>query len=182
MKVDLEHIRPGIVLVLLGLLFGITLGVSFGLSEDSFKNYIETGIAANPGAHDAQSADKIWRYAQRGHFHAAGIAAFSIGLLFLVLFSNMGRSMKSLTSLLIGCGSLYPFAWFSMFALAPSIGRSAAHSHIMTEAFTYAGVGGLLLGILLLLLSLFTGLFSERQDVRWSVDVGAGEHSEKRPN
>lgn len=154
---DLRQIRPGLVLVLLGLAFGIALGVAFGLFEETFKAFIESGIATHPSLHDAKSADKIWRYAQRGHFHAAGIAAFSIGLLFLVLFSALKPAMKSLTSTLIGLGSLYPLAWFNMFLQAPSIGRHAAHDHLLTEAFTYVGVGGLLVGMAILLVSLFLG-------------------------
>ncbi|MEZ5853646.1 MAG: hypothetical protein R3D67_02470 [Hyphomicrobiaceae bacterium] len=63
--------------------------------------------------------------------------------------------MKSVSATLIGLGSLYPLAWFSMFLLSPSLGRSAAHSHIATEAFTYVSVAGLLAGMLLLLASLF---------------------------
>jgi hypothetical protein len=160
-SINLKPIRAGLALVLLGLLFGIALGVAFGANEDAFKGFIKAGITAHPTLHDAKSADKIWRYAQRSHFHATGIGAFSIGLLFLVLFANMSHAMKSITSFLIGLGSLYPLAWFSMFVLAPSLGRHAAHDHLMTEAFTYVGVGGLGLGLLALLLSLFTGLLME---------------------
>jgi hypothetical protein len=118
---------------------------------------VSEGIAAHPEAHDANSHDKIWRYAQRAHFHSTGIAAFSIGLLLLVSLSSLSRKLKKATSLLIGLGFLYPFAWLSMFFLAPSIGRSAAHSHIITELLTYVGVGGLVIGFLLLVGNLFIG-------------------------
>jgi hypothetical protein len=154
-------IRLGLLLVLVGLLFGVGCGVGFGVQEDAFKDYIAQGIAGHPQVHDAQSADKIWRYAQRAHFHATGIAAFSIGLLLLLAGSNMATSLKKLSAVLIGLGGLYPLAWFNMFLTAPAIGRSAAHAHILTEILTYVGVGGLLLGILILLANLFLGLFSQ---------------------
>jgi hypothetical protein len=49
-----------------------------------------------------------------------------------------------------------------MFFLAPSIGRGAAHDHILTELFTFAGVGGLLAGSFILAANLFLGLFKEQ--------------------
>jgi hypothetical protein len=157
MNIHLSDVKPGLVLVLLGLAFGIALGIGFGVNEDAFKDFVSEGIAAHPEAHDANSYDKIWRYAQRAHFHSTGIAAFSIGLLLLVSLSSLSRKLKKATSLLIGLGFLYPFAWLSMFFLAPSIGRSAAHSHIITELLTYVGVGGLVIGFLLLVGNLFIG-------------------------
>jgi len=158
-----KPIKLGLALVLLGLLFGIGLGISFGVREEAFEDYIAEGIAAHPEVHDAKSADKIWRYAQRAHFHATGIAAFSIGLLLLLSGSNMVAWLKQLSAALIGLGGLYPLAWFNMFLTAPAIGRSAAHAHILTEALTYVGVGGLLLGIAILLANLFLGAFSQQR-------------------
>jgi hypothetical protein len=157
MNIHLSDVKPGLVLTLLGLAFGIALGVGFGVNEDAFKDFVSEGIAAHPEVHDAKSQDKIWRYAQRAHFHATGIAAFSIGLLLLVSLSSLSRKLKKATSLLIGLGFLYPFAWLSMFFLAPSIGRSAAHSHIVTELLTFGGVGGLVIGFLILVGNLFIG-------------------------
>jgi len=161
MNIQLSTIKPGLALVLIGLAFGIALGVGFGVSEDTFKDFVAEGIAAHPQVHDAKSQDKIWRYAQRAHFHSTGIAAFSIGLLLLVSISGMADRLKKVTSVLIGLGFLYPFAWLSMFLLAPSIGRGAAHSHIATEFFTYAGVGGLVIGFLMLVANIFFGLFTK---------------------
>ena len=128
MRIELSVIKPGLALVLLGLAFGIALGVAFGVNEDVFKDFVAQGIAAHPDIHDAKSQDKIWRYAQRAHFHSTGIAAFSIGLLLLVSLSTISHKLKKTTSVLIGLGALYPFAWLTMFLLAPSMGRSAAHS------------------------------------------------------
>ena len=161
MNNNLASIKVGLALVLLGLLFGIGLGVTFGINEVFFETYVAQGIAAHPNIHDANSAEKIWRYAQRAHFHATGIAAFSIGLLLLVSASSLKQRFKAITAVLIGLGGLYPLAWLTMFIVAPSIGRDAAHAHPVTELLTYIGVVGLLLGITILLANLFLGLFSE---------------------
>lgn len=157
----MREIRLGLFLVLLTLVFGIGLGVTFGVAEDSVKTYISSGVNAHPEVHDIKSTDKIWRYAQRAHFHATGIAAFSIGLVLLIMFSSLKPGLKTISSILIGLGGLYPLSWFSMFMLAPALGRSAAHSHIVTESLTYIGVGGLLLGIIILSASLFLNIFNE---------------------
>ena len=71
------------------------------------------------------------------------------------MLSSLKKELKKSASILIGLGGLYPLSWFTMFILAPSIGRSAAHHHLITEIFTYIGVAGLLLGIAILCANLF---------------------------
>ncbi len=159
-SIDLTPIKAGLAIVLLGLMLSIALGISFGVNEDAFKNYVAEGIAANPELHDDSSQDKIWRYAQRTHFHAGGIAAFCLGLIILVLLSDLSKRMQRRASILIGMGSIYPLAWYAMFLLAPSIGRNAAHEHILTKLITIIGVGGLLLGCFVLFANLFLGKFA----------------------
>jgi len=161
MNLHLSAIKPGLALVLFGLAFGIALGIGFGVNEDAFKYIISEGIASHPEVHDAKSQDKIWRYAQRAHFHSTGIAAFSFGLLLLASVSSMRRKVKKVTSILIGLGFLYPFSWLSMFLLEPPIGRSEAHSHLVTEMFTYFSVGGLVIGFLMLVGNIFFGFLAE---------------------
>jgi len=135
MSVELSTVRAGLAIVLLGLFFNVALGISFALNEDAYKDYVAEGIEAHPELHDDTSKDKIWRYAQRTHFHAGGVAAFSLGLIILVMFSDLPRKLQRSSSVLIGLGSFYPFAWLSMFFLAPSIGRGPAHEHILTNLF-----------------------------------------------
>ena len=159
MNRELTTVKAGLFLVMLTLIFGIGMGVVFGVNEDAVKSYITEGVAAHPDVHDDQSSGKIWRYAQRAHFHATGIAAFSIGLLLLIMHSSLGRKLKAVAAVLVGLGGVYPLAWFSMFILAPSIGRSAAHHHIVTEMFTYIGEGGFLTGISNLCANHFLGMF-----------------------
>jgi len=154
---EIQTVRIGLAIILIGLFLGVGMGISFGINEDAYKDFVAEGIAAHPTIHDENSQSKIWRYAQRAHFHSNGISAFSLGLVILVMFSAMKARMKAITAILIGLGSLYPLAWFSMFFLAPSIGRDPAHEHILTKMFTFVGVGGLLLGSILLVASLFFG-------------------------
>ncbi len=164
MSTDISAVKMGLAIVLLGLFFSVGLGISFGVNEDIYKEYVAEGVAAHPDLHDETSEDKIWRYAQRTHFHAGGIAAFCLGLIILVMFSDLPRKLQSMSSILISLGGFYPLAWLSMFYLAPAIGRGAAHEHILTKLFTIVGVGGLLIGSFFLLANLFLGLFRDRAD------------------
>jgi len=163
MPTELSAIKVGLAIVLLGLFFSVALGISFGVNEDVYKNYVAEGIAAYPEIHDEKSKDKIWRYAQRTHFHAGGVSTFCLGLIILIMLSDLRRNLKPVTSVLIGLGSFYPLAWLSMFFLAPSIGRGAAHEHILTKLFTFVGVGGILLGSFFLLANLFLGFFKDQE-------------------
>jgi hypothetical protein len=161
MEKELKTVKLGLALVLVGLLFGVGMGIFFGVNEDAYQNYIAQGIAANPEVHDAKSPEKIWRYAQRAHFHATGIAAFALGLVILVMFSTLKTIYKKASAILLGLSSFYPLSWLNMFFLAPSIGRGPAHAHILTEILAYTGVGGLLLGLFFLCANIFLGLFRE---------------------
>ncbi len=164
MSAELSRVKIGLALVLLGLFLNVSLGVTFGVNEDAYKDFIAEGIEAHPAVHDEKSQDKIWRYAQRAHFHAGGVSTFCLALIILVMFSKLTPGMKNAASILLGLGSFYPLAWLSMFFLSPSLGRDAAHEHILTETFTYIGVGGILLGSIILVGNLFFGLFGETAD------------------
>ncbi|RRJ82846.1 hypothetical protein [Aestuariirhabdus litorea] len=157
MKTNIDAVRPGVLICLLIMLFGIGLGIGFGVNEDAFKDYIAQGIAAAPQLHDGNSAGKIWRYAQRAHFHALGIAAFSLGLILVVALSSLAASLKKVTAVLISLGGLYALAWFTMFLLSPSMGRDGAHEALMTSVWIYLGVGSLTVGMLILIANLAFG-------------------------
>lgn len=161
MHEELKAVKTGLFFVMLTLVFGIGMGVIFGAAENRVHSYIAKGVDAHPELHDEFSKKKIWRFSQRAHFHATGIAAFSLGLLLLIMVSSLKRAMKTAAAFFVGLGGLYPLSWFSMFLLAPSLGRAAAHHHILTELLVYIGVGGLLLGIAILTANLFLGLFAE---------------------
>ena len=150
----LKSVQPGLALVILTLLFGIVLGITFGANEDAYQTWIADGIAAHPTLHDEHSKEEIWRFVQRAHFHAEGIAAFSLGLILVVGLSGLRARLKKISSILIGLGGFYSLAWLNAFLLAPSMGADAALESLSTQMFVYIGVGGLLSGLLILVLHL----------------------------
>ena len=157
MNENIKGVRPGLIFAMLTLLFGIGLGVSFGVNEDGFKEQIAQGVAAHPELHDANSKAKIWRYLQRAHFHAMGIGAFSLGLVILTAFTGLGERLKRVTSTLLGASGLYALGWFSMYLLAPSMGRGAAHEALVTKLLVFTGTGALLTGMIILFAHLLIG-------------------------
>lgn len=159
---SISEVRLGLLLAIATLLFGITMGIAFGVNEDGIKAGIDAGIAAHPTLHDAGSAGKIWRYAQRAHFHATGIGAFTTGLIVLTALLGLRPALKRLTAVFIGLGGSYPLGWFSMYLLSPSMGREAAHEAGITMFFIYLGTGGLLLGLAIIAAHLLTGFGGAR--------------------
>ena len=166
MKRPLENVRPGLILAGIILLFGVCMGVVFGVMEDGVKQFIVDAIAAHPELHDAQSPAKIWRWWLRAHFHAVGIAAFTLALISITEFSGLSARMKKITSILHGLGGLYAVSWFAMALLAPSLGRDAAHHALPVLLLVLVGVGSLLIGIAILFSNIIFGWFSDhRADV-----------------
>jgi hypothetical protein len=164
MSEEIKTVKIGLLLVLFGLIFGVGMGISFGIQEDRYKAFIAEGMAAYPDRHDSKSREKIWRYAQRAHFHATGIAAFSLGLLLLIMHSQLKPRVKQGAAIAIGMGSLYPLSWFTIFLLAPTLGREGAHKHVLTELLAMSGIGGLLIGIFFLITHLSFGWFQAESD------------------
>ena len=156
MFTDIGSLKLGLVLSMLTLIFGISMGILFGANEDGVQEYISEGIAAHQSLHDAGSQDKIWRYAQRAHFHATGVSAFALVLILITGFTSLSRRGKFAASTLIGVGSFYPFAWFTTFLLAPSLGRDAAHEAFVTEAITAVSIACLTVGIAMVMYGLLT--------------------------
>ena len=148
---DINSLRLGLVLAMLTLIFGVGMGVVFGTNEDGVKDYIAEGIAAHPTLHDEKSQGKIWRYAQRAHFHATGVSAFALVLILITGLARLSPRLKFGAATLIGIGSFYPMSWFSMFLLSPGMGRDVAHHALPTEIITLVSVGCLSVGILLVL-------------------------------
>ena len=156
MITDIGSLKPGLVLSMLTLILGISMGVLFGANEDGVQEYISEGIATHQSLHDQNSQSKIWRYAQRAHFHATGVAAFALVLVLITGLTSLSRRGKFVASTLIGVGSFYPFSWFSMFLLSPSLGRDGAHHAFVTESITTISVACLSVGVLLVMYGLLT--------------------------
>lgn len=158
------------ILTILSMVGGVLIAIIFGANEDFFKKKIQEGLAKNIEVQSIQTesmkieklkseAEKNWRYYQRYHFHANGIASLSLALLLFLCFIKASKNQLLFSAYLISVGGfLYPFVWLFAAIYGPEMGRDQAK-----EAFAVFGyMGGIfLLGVLLALYLAMTKPFKE---------------------
>jgi hypothetical protein len=145
------------ILTVLAMVGGVFISIMFGANEAYFENRIIQGLEKNVKVQSIQDPteksatlkkeqEKNWRYFQRYHFHATGIASLSLALLVFLAFVKASKKEILIASYMIAIGGfLYPFVWLFAGLYGPEMGRSEAK-----EAFAVLGyMGGLyLVGIL----------------------------------
>lgn len=129
----LRPVRWGILLALLGLLYGFGLGVTFGIAEDSIKSGLKDSAGAVLGQEyggDQSAADRVvsksWTYFKRAHLHAGAMGAAAIAMMLLMALGGAGR-LAPPASLGLGVGALgYPLFWMLAGIRAPGMGSTGA--------------------------------------------------------
>lgn len=128
---------------------GVFISILFGVNEELFKHKIDHDLRNNPSIQQIVSpeeqdkkikseTDKHWRYYQRYHFHATGIGAMILGLLFFLNLLQAPQNLKLTAGLMTGVGGfLYPFVWLAVALTGPVLGRSEAK-----ETFAILGYSG----------------------------------------
>lgn len=146
-----------ILLTLFAIIGGAFISILFGANEELFKKRIQDGLSKNvkiqaiadtseKEAKLKSEAEKNWRYYQRYHFHANGIASLTLAVIILLAFIEAKKTHLLLASYLVSIGGfLYPFVWLFAALYGPEMGRNEAK-----EAFAVFGyMGGVyLIGIL----------------------------------
>ena len=146
-----------ILLSIIAIIGGVFISIIFGANESFFKDRISQGLEKNIKVQsitdENKKAEKIkseqeksWRYYQRYHFHANGIASMTLGLVILLAFVKASKNKILIASYMISIGGfLYPFVWLFAAIYGPEMGRDEAK-----EAFAIFGyMGGVyLLGII----------------------------------
>lgn len=164
----LEPVRFGLLLGLLAILYGWSLGAVFGVGEDGIREgfladaeasralYLEKakGDGEAAGAAIKKMDETAWRYFLRAHLHAGGIGSIAIGGSLLLAFLSASTRLRSAASTLLGLGAVgYPVFWMLAGMRAPGLGSTAvAKEQLQWLAIPSAGallVGGILtLGLL----------------------------------
>jgi hypothetical protein len=146
-----------LLLSMIAIIGGVFISIIFGVNEDFFQNRITQGLEKNvkiqlitdeklKSEKMKSEQEKSWRYYQRYHFHANGIASMSLGLIILLAFVRASKKEILIASYMIAIGGfLYPFVWLFAALYGPEMGRSEAK-----EAFAIFGyMGGVyLLGVI----------------------------------
>ena len=104
---DFTHIRYGIAIALVAILFGGMLGLSFGCCEDSIKGNLRASADAVLDKHysgDANKAvstvSKSWVYFKRAHLHSQTMGVMAIVFALLTALLNFQPKFQLGISLL----------------------------------------------------------------------------------
>ena len=130
--IDFSHIKYGVLVAMMAILFGGSIGLSFGCCEGTIKDTLKTGAKkALSGVYkgDQAKADKVikksWLYMKRAHLHSQAMGVISIAFSLLVAWLNFPGYAQLGISLLSGLGSLgYGVFWLVSGLLAPGMGST----------------------------------------------------------
>lgn len=166
-----QHLRIsrwGLVLALLTILAGFSLGGIFGAFEDPLKanlaaraDEVRDTVYAGDTAKIKSVLDKSWSYTKRAHMHGGGIGTAALGLiLLLAALRRPTVRMRQAASLALGVGGLgYSMFWLVAAFRAPGMGGTG----LAKEALSWMAIpsaGLLILGLVgvigLTIVELFT--------------------------
>jgi hypothetical protein len=131
---NFTHIRIGLALAMVAILFGGLMGLGFGCCEDSFKDTFKANAAAVLAEKyngEQSLADKVakksWVYMKRAHLHSQTMGVISIVFSLVAAGLVFPPRLQTGISILGGLGSLgYGFFWLAAGFLAPGMGSTGA--------------------------------------------------------
>ncbi len=156
MTIDFSHIKYGVILALIAILFGGSLGLSFGCCEHSLKDYLKneaTGAITTKYKGDQAKADKVtkksWVYYKRAHLHSQTMGAIAIVFSLIVAWLGFAPKIQMGVSILSGFGSLgYGIFWLLAGSLAPSMGSTGAAKEAVGIVAQLSGASFFISGVI----------------------------------
>lgn len=132
-QVNFFHIKFGVGIAMLAILFGGSMGLSFGCCEDFYKKTFKdnaNAVLEEKYNNDKSKADKVkkksWIYMKRAHLHSLTMGVISIVLSLVVAGLAFPPSLQFTVSFLSGLGALgYGLFWMIAGFLAPGLGSTA---------------------------------------------------------
>ena len=131
---DFSHIKYGVLVAMMAILFGGVVGLSFGCCEDTIKDIFKVDaeeVLSEVYQGDQAKAEKVikksWVYMKRAHLHSQTMGIISIVFSLLVAWLGFPVLAQLVISLLSGLGSLgYGIFWLVSGFLAPGMGSTGA--------------------------------------------------------
>ncbi len=159
---DFTHIRYGIAIALVAILFGGLLGLSFGCCEDSIKGNLRASADAVLDKHYGGDANKSvstvkksWVYFKRAHLHSQTMGIIAIVFALLTALLNFQPKFQLGISLLSGLGSLgYGVFWLLAALLAPGMGSTHASKEAVSLIAQLSGGAFFVSGVALFVLAI----------------------------
>ena len=132
--IDFSHIKYGVLVAMIAILFGGVMGLSFGCCEDTIKHIFKVDAEdalSEVYQGDQAKAEKVikksWVYMKRAHLHSQTMGVISIAFSLLVAWLNFPVFAQLVVSLLSSLGSLgYGVFWLVAGFLAPGMGSTGA--------------------------------------------------------
>ncbi len=132
--INFTHIKYGVLVAVIAILFGGSMGLSFGCCEEDIKRILNSSAQESLSVKyegDQTKADKVvkksWVYMKRAHLHSQTMGVISIVFSFLVAWLSYPVKAQLTISMLSGLGSLgYGLFWMLSGFLAPGMGSTGA--------------------------------------------------------
>ncbi len=132
--IDFTHIKYGVLIAIISILFGGLMGLSFGCCEESIKTSLNSGGNAaleTKYQGDRAKMDKVvkksWVSFKRAQFHSQTMGAIAIAFSLLIAWLKFSPRLQLGISLLSGLGSLgYGVFWLLSGILAPGMGSTSS--------------------------------------------------------
>ena len=168
--IQFTHVKYGILISMIAILFGGSLGLSFGCCEKDIKDFLQANANSAPAAiYDGKEdrkegvVKKSWVYLKRAHLHSQTMGVIAISFSLLVAWLNFIPKIQFGVSLLSGVGSLgYGVFWLGAALLAPGMGST----HDAKEAVglvAQASGGAFFVAALVMFGALAYNMFSKKQ-------------------
>ena len=166
--IEFLHIKYGVLVAMMAILFGGSLGLSFGCCEDNIKDALKgnaekvlSGVYGGDQAKADQVVKKSWIYMKRAHLHSQTMGVISIAFSLLVAWLSFPARAQMGISLLSGLGSMgYGVFWLLAAYLAPGMGSTGAAKESIALIAQASGAAFFIAGV-----SLF-GLLAYRMFVK----------------
>jgi len=167
---DFDHIKYGVIAAMLAILFGGTLGLTFGCCEHSIKDQLSSSAEAvledkYQGKPELAKKviDKSWVYFKRAHLHSQTMGVISIVFSFLIASLHFRPKYQMGVSLLSGLGALgYGVFWLLSALLAPGMGSTGAAKKAVGIIAQLSGGSFFAAGVVLFALLVYRFFFRQK--------------------
>ncbi|MDO8444505.1 MAG: hypothetical protein Q7T53_00095 [Deltaproteobacteria bacterium] len=145
----IRPVRHGILIGLLGIIFGVVWAFWLALGHEVIVNKLDATMKQ-----DVVQKEEVIKVSFKrlgmGHSHSMGLGLVAIAVSFILAFTTASNKLKAAGSLLSGLGGIiFPVAWIIMGCKTPVLGIDGAHAAVTP----LAGIG-----VILILSGLFIAL------------------------
>lgn len=126
----IKPVRHGILIGLVGIIFGIVWAFWMALGHETIVNKLNATMKQ-----DVVQKEEVMTVAFKrlgmGHSHSMGLGLLTIAVSFILAFTTAPNKVKAVGSLLSGLGGItFPVAWIVMGCKTAALGIDGAHAAV----------------------------------------------------